>query len=61
MDVRFGVNTEVETNPDAEVVDEATTDVDMDVVSFDEMAIRHQKIRLQMPLQPRKQKRQNPE
>lgn len=36
MDVRFGVNTEVETNPDAEVVDEATTDVDMDVVSFDE-------------------------
>ena len=36
MDVRFGVNTEVETNPDAEVVDKATTDVDMDVVSFDE-------------------------
>lgn len=36
MDVRFGVNTEVETNPDAEVVDEANTDVDMDVVSFDE-------------------------
>lgn len=36
MDVRFGVNTEVETNPDAEVVDEAATDVDMDVVSFDE-------------------------
>lgn len=36
MDVRFGVNTEVETNPDAEVVDEETTDVDMDVVSFDE-------------------------
>ena len=36
MDVRFGVNTEVETNPDAEVVDEATTDVDMDVVRFDE-------------------------
>lgn len=36
MDVRFGVNTEVETNPDAEVVDEATTDVDMEVVSFDE-------------------------
>ena len=36
MDVRFGVNTEVETNPDAEVVDEATTDVDLDVVSFDE-------------------------
>lgn len=36
MDVRFGVNTEVETSPDAEVVDEATTDVDMDVVSFDE-------------------------
>ena len=36
MDVRFGVNTEVETNPDAEVVDESTTDVDMDVVSFDE-------------------------
>ena len=36
MDVRFGVNTEVETNPDAEVVDETTTDVDMDVVSFDE-------------------------
>lgn len=36
MNVRFGVNTEVETNPDAEVVDEATTDVDMDVVSFDE-------------------------
>lgn len=36
MDVRFGVNTEVETNPDAEVVDETTTDVDLDVVSFDE-------------------------
>ncbi|MGO5229573.1 N-acetylmuramoyl-L-alanine amidase [Thermoguttaceae bacterium LCP21S3_D4] len=36
MDVKFGVNTEVETNPDAEVVDEAATDVDMDVVSFDE-------------------------
>lgn len=36
MDVRFGVNTEVETNPDAEVVDEGAADVDMDVVSFDE-------------------------
>ncbi len=36
MNVEFGVNTEVETNPDAEVVDEADTDVDMDVVSFDE-------------------------
>lgn len=36
MDVKFGVNTEVETNPDAEVVDEAVADVDMDVVSFDE-------------------------
>ena len=35
MDVKFGVNTEVETNPDAEVVDEAAADVDMDVVSFD--------------------------
>lgn len=59
MDVRFGVNTEVETNPDAEVVDEGAADVDMDVVSLMKMAIRHQKIRLRMPLQPRKQKRQN--
>ena len=34
MDVKFGVNTQVDTNPDAEVINEEPEDID--VVSFDE-------------------------
>ncbi len=40
MNVQFGVNEEITTNPDAEVVDESTvdgsTEADLDVVRFDE-------------------------